>query len=167
MDAYFYIILGVGLLSTIICVVAGILKKTPNDVTILSVAAVELALLVYLVGSIVRVIAGERIAGEAWEFWGYLVTALLLAGFVSFYASASPDGLEKVAADKGIDRNVEEHAAADSPLADYGIKGIEAPRLSGGLAGVIGVGGTLAVGSGAFWAVKRRRASHAPTGAQV
>ncbi|MFI8291815.1 cobalt ABC transporter permease [Streptomyces sp. ms191] len=91
---------------------------------------------------------------------GGLVTALLLAGFVSFYASASPDGLEKVAADKGIDRNVEEHAAADSPLADYGIKGIEAPRLSGGLAGVIGVGVTLAAGSGAFWAVKRRRASH-------
>ena len=78
MDAYFYIILGVGLLSTIICVVAGILKKAPNDVTILSVAAVELALLVYLVGSIIRVIAGEPIAGEAWEFWGYLGTALLL-----------------------------------------------------------------------------------------
>ena len=78
MDAYFYIILVVGLLSTLICAVAGILKKAPNDITILSVAAVELALLVYLVGSIIRVIAGEPIAGEAWEFWGYLGTALLL-----------------------------------------------------------------------------------------
>ena len=78
MDAFFYIILGVGLLSTIICVAAGIMKKAPNDITILSVAAVELALLVYLVGSVVRVIAGEHIAGEAWEFWGYLATALLL-----------------------------------------------------------------------------------------
>jgi magnesium-transporting ATPase (P-type) len=78
LDAYFYIILVVGLLSTLICTVAGILKKAPNDVTILSVAAVELALLVYLVGSIIRVIAGEPIAGEAWEFWGYLGTALLL-----------------------------------------------------------------------------------------
>ena len=77
-DAYFYIILVVGLLSTIICVVAGILKKAPNDTTILSVAAVELALLVYLVGSIVRVASGERIAGESWEFWGYLATALIL-----------------------------------------------------------------------------------------
>ena len=44
MDAYFYIILVVGLLSTIICAAAGILKKAPNDTTILSVAAVELAL---------------------------------------------------------------------------------------------------------------------------
>ena len=78
MDAYFYIILGVGLLSTLICVAAGIMKKAPNDITIFSVAAVELALLVYLVGSVVRVIAGEHIAGEAWEFWGYLATALLL-----------------------------------------------------------------------------------------
>jgi len=78
LDAYFYIILGVGLLSTLICVAAGIMKKAPNDITILSVAAVELALLVYLVGSVVRVIAGEHIAGEAWEFWGYLATALLL-----------------------------------------------------------------------------------------
>ncbi|GAA3405529.1 MULTISPECIES: hypothetical protein [Pseudarthrobacter] len=78
MDAYFYIILVVGLLSTAVCLAAGILKKAPNDVTILSVAAVEVALLVYLVGSVIRVVAGEAIAGEAWEFWGYLVTAMLL-----------------------------------------------------------------------------------------
>ncbi|MEJ1180130.1 MULTISPECIES: hypothetical protein [unclassified Pseudarthrobacter] len=78
MDAYFYIILAVGLLSSGICLVAGILKKAPNDLTILSVAGVELSLVVYLVGSIVRVVAGEPIAGEAWEFWGYLVTAMLL-----------------------------------------------------------------------------------------
>ncbi|MGW2306123.1 energy-coupling factor ABC transporter permease [Streptomyces sp. NPDC001809] len=98
------------------------------------------------------------------KLWiGGLVTALVLAGFVSFYASADPDGLEKVAADKGIDSKVEDHAAADSPLADYGVKGIEAPRLSGGLAGAIGVGATLAVGTGAFWVVRRRRAHAEPT----
>ncbi|GAA3372422.1 energy-coupling factor ABC transporter permease [Streptomyces sannanensis] len=86
-----------------------------------------------------------------------LVTSLVLAGFVSFYASASPDGLEKVAADKGIDKKVEEHAAADSPLADYGVKNVDNARLSGGLAGVIGVGATVVVGSGIFWTVRRRR----------
>ncbi|MGP3636099.1 energy-coupling factor ABC transporter permease [Streptomyces sp. 24-1644] len=86
-----------------------------------------------------------------------LVTAFVLAGFVSFYASASPDGLEKVAADKGIDAKAEEHAAADSPLADYGVRDVTDTRLSGGLAGVIGVGATVAVGSGVFWVVRRRR----------
>ncbi|MFE9137087.1 energy-coupling factor ABC transporter permease [Streptomyces sp. NPDC007355] len=100
--------------------------------------------------------------GSPKKLWiGGVVTALVLAGFVSFYASASPDGLEKVAADKGFDAKAEEHAAAGSPLADYGVKGIEAPRLSGGLAGVIGVGATLAVGTGAFWVVRRRRTTAA------
>ncbi|WP_137988861.1 energy-coupling factor ABC transporter permease [Streptomyces vilmorinianum] len=97
---------------------------------------------------------------------GGLVSALVLAGFVSFYASASPDGLEKVAADQGIDKKVEEHAAAGSPLADYGVKGIEGVRLSGGLAGTIGVGATLAAGTGVFWLVRRRKAA-AATAAQV
>ncbi|MFE7099329.1 energy-coupling factor ABC transporter permease [Streptomyces erythrochromogenes] len=86
-----------------------------------------------------------------------LVTALVLAGFVSFYASANPDGLEKVAADKGIDEKVEEHAAAGSPLADYSVKDVDDARLSGGLAGVIGVGLTVVAGTGVFWAVRRRK----------
>ncbi|MFJ2111641.1 energy-coupling factor ABC transporter permease [Streptomyces sp. NPDC087850] len=91
-------------------------------------------------------------------FWAAgLVTALVLAGFVSYYASASPDGLEKVAADQGIDRKTEPHHTGDSPLADYGVKDVSDARLSGGLAGVIGVGATVAVGSGVFWAVRRRR----------
>ncbi|MFD7440987.1 energy-coupling factor ABC transporter permease [Streptomyces sp. NPDC059909] len=86
-----------------------------------------------------------------------LAASLVLAGVVSFYASASPDGLEKVAADKGIDRKVEDHAAADSPLADYGVEDVDNARLSGGLAGVIGVGATVAAGTGVFWVVRRRR----------
>ncbi|MFF5726592.1 energy-coupling factor ABC transporter permease [[Kitasatospora] papulosa] len=91
-----------------------------------------------------------------------LAAALVLAGFVSFYASADPDGLEKVAADKGIDEKVQEHGAADSPLADYGVRNITDARLSGGLAGVIGVGATVVVGSGVFWAVRSRRTSEGP-----
>ncbi|MDT0448727.1 energy-coupling factor ABC transporter permease [Streptomyces hesseae] len=89
-----------------------------------------------------------------------LVLALALAGFVSFYASTSPDGLEKVAHDKGIDAGAKAHAAKDSPLADYQVKDVSDARLSGGLAGVIGVGATLAVGTGVFVVVRRRR-SHA------
>lgn len=96
------------------------------------------------------------------RFWlAGLVTSLVLAGFVSFYASAAPDGLEKVASDKGFDQSVQEHAAADSPLADYGVSSVSDARVSGGLAGVIGVGATVAVGSGVFYAVRRRRAGEA------
>jgi cobalt/nickel transport system permease protein len=88
-----------------------------------------------------------------------LVTSLFLAGFVSFYASANPDGLEKVAHDKGIDRKEQKHAAEDSPLAGYGVKDITDARLSGGLAGVIGVGVTVVAGTGVFWALRRRGGS--------
>lgn len=90
-----------------------------------------------------------------------LVTSLVLAGFVSFYASADPDGLEKVAADKGIDEKTEEHANAGSPLADYGVEDITDARVSGGLAGVIGVGVTVVAGSAVFWSVRRRRTDDA------
>ncbi|QBJ90939.1 cobalt ABC transporter permease [Streptomyces seoulensis] len=86
-----------------------------------------------------------------------LVTSLVLAGFVSFYASANPDGLEKVAHDKGIDKRTQPHHSSDSPLADYGVKDVANARLSGGLAGVIGVGVTAVAGSAVFWTVRRRR----------
>ncbi|MFF7330847.1 energy-coupling factor ABC transporter permease [Streptomyces sp. NPDC090306] len=92
-----------------------------------------------------------------------LVASLVLAGFVSFYASANPDGLEKVAHDQGIDKKEEPHGSSDSPLAGYGVKDITDARLSGGLAGVIGVGATVVVGSGVFWAVRRRRAAASPS----
>ncbi|WP_028804875.1 energy-coupling factor ABC transporter permease [Streptomyces sp. 142MFCol3.1] len=88
-----------------------------------------------------------------------LVTSLVLAGFVSFYASASPDGLEKVAKDKGIDTRTGKHVTEDSPLAGYGVKDVSDARISGGLAGVIGVGVTVVAGSAVFWAVRRRRTS--------
>ncbi|MFF0437261.1 energy-coupling factor ABC transporter permease [Streptomyces sp. NPDC004327] len=102
------------------------------------------------------------------KLWiGGVVTALVLAGLVSFYASASPDGLEKVAVDQGIAGQAKPHAAADSPLAGYGVKDVSDARLSGGLAGVIGVGATLAVGTGAFWVVRRRAAAPAPTATEA
>ncbi|MYU23999.1 energy-coupling factor ABC transporter permease [Streptomyces sp. SID8352] len=99
-------------------------------------------------------------AGSHRPLWiAGVVTSLVLAGFVSFYASASPDGLEKVAADKGIDEKTREHATAGSPLADYGVKDIADARVSGGLAGIIGVGATVVAGTAVFWSVRRRRAA--------
>jgi cobalt/nickel transport system permease protein len=92
-----------------------------------------------------------------------LVAALILAGVVSFYASAEPDGLERVAEDQGISEQAAEHPAAGSPLADYQASGVEDSRLSGAIAGVVGVGVVLVFGSGVTWAV-RRRAADDPAG---
>lgn len=95
-----------------------------------------------------------------WVFIGLgVAVALVLAFFVSPFASSSPDGLEKVSADKGIDADVEDHAFADGPLADYGVEGVDDDRLATGVAGVIGVVATFAIGFGLFALLKAGRRS--------
>jgi hypothetical protein len=86
-----------------------------------------------------------------------LAVALLVAGVLSFYASAQPDGLEAVAERSGLAQAAQEHPLADSPLADYGVSGVESARISGGLAGVIGVVLTFVLTTGGFLLVARRR----------
>lgn len=69
----------------------------------------------------------------------FLLVTVGLAGIVSFYASSSPDGLEKVAEDVGFIETAKDHSLDNSALADYGVAGIENERLSVGIAGIIGV----------------------------
>lgn len=69
----------------------------------------------------------------------FLLVTIGLAGIVSFYASSSPDGLEKVAEDIGFIETAKDHSLDNSALADYGVAGIENKRLSVGVAGIIGV----------------------------
>ena len=89
---------------------------------------------------------------------GIAVDAHLLAGVVSYYASAHPDGLEYVAGKTGFLDSASEHGAADGPLADYGTKGVDNERLSGGLAGVIGTVVVLVLAGGLALVVRRRSA---------
>jgi hypothetical protein len=85
-----------------------------------------------------------------------LLVALLLAAVVSFYASSQPDGLAKVADDQGLSQQARDHQLDDSPLAGYGVQGVDNSRLSKGLAGIAGVAITLALGTGLTLAVRRR-----------
>ena len=48
-----------------------------------------------------------------------LVLSLGIAVFAAPWASSSPDGLERVAADEGFEDSATAHATADSPAADY------------------------------------------------
>jgi cobalt/nickel transport system permease protein len=86
-----------------------------------------------------------------------LLVALALAFFVSPQASDEPDGLDKVAMDQGFSEQQTSHRTEDSPLAGYGVAGVESERVSTGLAGVIGVGATFAVAGGALLLVRRTR----------
>ena len=103
-----------------------------------------------------------------WLLAAGLLVALLLAGVVSGYASGSPDGLDRTARE-GCTFDAEgritggtcmaqregEHQLDDSPLAGYGIRGVDG-RLSTGLSGVLGVLVTFGIGAGVFRLVRRR-----------
>jgi cobalt/nickel transport protein len=106
---------------------------------------------------------------KTWFWLAGLFVALVLAGVVSNFASSSPDGLDATARE-GCTFNAEgeitggscmaqqekDHQLAGSPLADYGIKGIDNPYVSTGLAGAAGVLITFAIGGGLFWVARRR-----------
>jgi hypothetical protein len=87
-----------------------------------------------------------------------LAVAIGLATTVSPFASASPDGLEKVAGDKAFLDQGRLHAVQEeSPVPDYAVPGVGDPRVATGLAGF---GGTLLVFGLAYGlvVVARRRA---------
>jgi cobalt/nickel transport protein len=75
--------------------------------------------------------------------WIGLGISLLLALFLSPFASSSPDGLEKVAETKGF---AEKGAGGGfwkyAPFKDYTLPGIESEKVSTAIAGLTG---TLAV----------------------
>jgi cobalt/nickel transport protein len=85
-----------------------------------------------------------------------LLAALLLAGVVSHYASSDPDGLNKVAQDKGFAAAQKDHRAGDGPFAGYETQGVGDSRFSGGLAGVVGCVVVLTLAGGVAYAVRRR-----------
>jgi len=97
-----------------------------------------------------RQISTTRLVGTG------LVICLLLAGVVSLWASGNPDGLEFVAERLGFIDSAGEHATADSPFADYGTAGVDNARLSGGLAGLVGVVVVAVIAFGLMHLLRRR-----------
>jgi PDGLE domain-containing protein len=93
-----------------------------------------------------------------------LAVACALAFFVSPGASSQPDGLDKVAIDKGFDGKARAHSLDDVPTAGYAVKGVDNERVSTGLAGLIGVTVTFALGTGLFLVVRRSRRPPASDG---
>lgn len=87
-----------------------------------------------------------------------VLLAAALAIFVGPFASSSPDGLEKVAAEEGFDGAAEDSAVAEGPLADYGVDGIDDERTGTAAAGVIGVIVTFGIGLGVFAIVRMTNA---------
>ena len=85
-----------------------------------------------------------------------ILVCLVLAGVVSYYASSHPDGLERVAREKGFADSAAPHASDGSPFAGYATRGIDDARVSGGVAGVVGGMLVFVIAGGLFLAVRRR-----------
>ncbi|HEX6326849.1 MAG TPA: energy-coupling factor ABC transporter permease [Jiangellaceae bacterium] len=95
--------------------------------------------------------AGDRVGRRAVLAGGALATALI-AGALSFLASGSPDGLERVAESEGFADSARDHAFGNFAFADYG----EIGGIPVGLAGLLGVVVTVIIGLTVFRLVRRR-----------
>jgi hypothetical protein len=89
-----------------------------------------------------------------------LALAVGLATAASPYASSSPDGLERVAADEAfLDDGTLAPIQEDAPVPDYAFPGVEDTRVATGLAGFAGTLLVFALGFGVA-ALARRRPVH-------
>lgn len=94
-----------------------------------------------------------------------LAVAIGLATAVSPFASASPDGLEKVAEKKDFQGDGRVHSVQeDSPIPHYAFTGIDNARVATGVAGFVGVLAVFALGYGLAFILRRREGTGAARG---
>lgn len=86
-----------------------------------------------------------------------LAAALFLAVFLSPFASPHPDGLERVAEDKGFLDRGEVEQVVSSPIPDYAWPNIENEAVATALAGLAGTLMVFAVGYGLAALIKQNR----------
>lgn len=85
-----------------------------------------------------------------------LAVAVGLAFAVAPYASSSPDGLERVAAEQRFAGEGRLHAIQDdAPMPGYAFPGISDPRLATALSGFAGTLAVFALGYGLAWLLRR------------
>ena len=91
--------------------------------------------------------------------WIGLATALAVGALLSLAASPFPDGLQRVAQEKGFAQKAVPVLPRRPLLPGYLFPGIADPRLARGLAGFLGTLALFTVGCGVGWALRpgRRR----------
>ncbi|MFP7760747.1 hypothetical protein [Marisediminicola sp. LYQ134] len=70
----------------LLCLVLGLAKRTPADLTLGVTLLVELLLVVQLVVALFAPLAGNTATGSVLEFYVYLISALLLPPLAVFWA---------------------------------------------------------------------------------
>ena len=77
-DVWFWIAAVLGTLAALICLIQFFRGKAPDDLSQGAVLILEAFLVVYLIGSIVMQVLTDGPSGDAWEYYGYLLTAMLI-----------------------------------------------------------------------------------------
>ena len=70
----------------VLCVVLGLFRRTPGDLTMGAAAVVELLLVAQLVIAIVAPFTGNHPTGNIVEFYLYVVAALIIPPLAGFWA---------------------------------------------------------------------------------
>ena len=70
----------------LLCVVLGLAARRPSDLSVGSLALVELLLIAQIVAAVVAPLAGNPPTGSLLEFWVYLVSAALLPPAAALWA---------------------------------------------------------------------------------
>jgi len=90
--------------------------------------------------------------------WIGLGVSLLLALFLSPFASSSPDGLEKVAETKGFSEKGDWKVWKYAPFSEYTIPWIKNEKVSTALSGLIGTFAIFFIAMGITKLIKRSTA---------
>lgn len=84
-----------------------------------------------------------------------LMVALFIALFLSPFTSHWPDGLERVAADKGFLGKGEGKEMITAPLPDYKVPGWKNEKMAASLSGALGVLMMFGIGVGVATVIKK------------
>jgi len=80
------ILIVVSLIAGVLNLALGAFKRKPSMVSLTGVAMVELGLVVQLAASIVVLASGQTSKGNIFEFFGYLLVAMLVPAAAGFWS---------------------------------------------------------------------------------
>jgi hypothetical protein len=75
-----------GVVAGLLLVVMGLIGRKPSGFSLVLIAGSEFGLLMQLIASIILVISGERAKLDTWEFFGYLIVALMVPAAAAIWA---------------------------------------------------------------------------------